>query len=237
MAMTSKCFKVLMVSELKSYLRQERRDVLNFDSQLETNLAYVYYLKSGEVILMPGNLLDSSKGIIFNDSICFKEYLKKDSFPIENEDIKLEEKYQSDILELDKKMSEIITYLSKAYNYKSNPDSLSLLLQKAREKEINGKVPDKENLYSGLLLGEYIRRTNNGKWILLKKYGTFNPYYTPAILYADSSIIVLREDLDLYFNGSSITPENFVKLPFIVEPKLKLGSSFFEKNYPGYKIL
>ena len=77
----------------------------------------------------------------------------------------------------------------------------------------------------------------NGNWILLKKYGTFNPYYTPGILYPDHSIIVLSDILDLYFDNSSITSDNFVKLPFIKEPKLKLGNNFFEQKYPEYKIL
>lgn len=235
MIMTPKCYETLPVSELKTYLKHDSKDVFDFDLQLENNNAFVYYLESGKVILMPNSRLDTSKGILFNDNNCFKECLQKDSFPIENEDVSLEEMYQPELLELDKRMDEIITYLSIAYNCKSN--SLSLLLQKAREKEAHRKVSDKENLYSGLLLGEYIRISNNANWILLKKYGTFNPYYTPALIYPDNSILVLSDNLDLYFDSSSITPENFIGLPFIKEPKLKLESDFFKKNYPGYKIL
>lgn len=92
-------------------------------------------------------------------------------------------------------------------------------------------------MYAGLMLGEYIRTAVHGKWILLKQFGTFNPYYVPGILSTEKLIIVLPNVTDLFFSGGGISLDNFIKMPSIQEPPLKLGSEVFKANYVSYKII
>lgn len=233
LTMITECYKVLPISELQLYVQKNSKE--DSDDQLKTNYALVYYLKSGEVVLMPGSHSERGKGLLFKDVNCFKNFEKMDSFPIENEKKVLEEKYQSTILSLNTKIPEILSNLTKLVNDNQKEDSIPSLLEKSKKKVY--KKDEKVNIYSGLLLGEYIRRTYNGKWILLKIYGTFNPYYTPAILYPDNSVLLLRNKLKTYFENQSITLDTFINLDFIKDPGLKFGGTFFKNNYSGYILL
>lgn len=233
--MNLNCYKIQTVSELKHILHNESRDILRFDLQLKDNLAFIYYLKTGHVIMLPNNLLDNEKGILFDSKSCFEKYLQKDSFPIENQEIQIEENFQEEILEVNLRIDSIVAYFVKKYDHESQL-TLSDILLKVRNDEKQKRVDSKETLYSGLLLGEFVRRAVDGKWILLKKYGTFNPYYTPGIIYPDGSILILREKLDLFFESDSILPEGFLKWPGIRNPSLKFESRVFKSRYPYYQI-
>lgn len=230
----SENYKIVSVAESKDHLKVESRTVFDFDSQLKNNKAFVYFLKSAEVILLPNNLLDSSKGIIFKKKQFFEDCLRDDKFPLGNESIRLEERYQSEISQIDKIVPNIVTSLSESLNYRSDTKDLSGLLEKARD--MNAKANEKEYLYSALLLGEYVRRMHKGNWILLKEYGTFNPYYTPGIIYPDSSVVIIRNIFD-FFSHSELSPEKFGHNQFIQEPKLNLKNWSFKQDYPDYKIL
>src|SRR6266705_219125 len=83
--MTPECYQVSQVSKLEPYLKSESRTVHDYDAQLKTNYAFVYYLKSGQVLLLPSNRLGDSRGLLFSDKQCFSECVKKDHFPIDNE--------------------------------------------------------------------------------------------------------------------------------------------------------
>lgn len=238
MTTISESYSILSVFELKEILKNEQKknNVLDYDKQLSTNQAFVYYLHSGKVILLPNNLLDSSKGVLFDTKASFEYFLERDSFPIENERATLEEKHQTEILNLNNRIAEIIDRISLKLGSKQSSESLSGLLHEMK-KPGNRKVLKEEIFNCGLILGEYVRRQKKGKWILLKLYGTFNPYYTPAILYPDKSVMVLRNSLSHYFDNNAMTPEKFIQLPFINEPVLNYDGNTFKGSYTVTKIL
>lgn len=230
-------YSILNVSELLSRLETESRNIFDIDTQLSTNLCFVYYLKSGEVILIPGaSKTDTSKGILFSERKYFDECVKNDHFPVENERKTMEETYQDEIKTINKQIDKMFYELNSKLSTKevldvNNISSLSKLLEFAKKKW--KKLTTQDQLHAALLLGEYTRRTYKARWLLIKKYGTYNPYYTPAILYSDNSILELRNYLSIYFNRPA-TPEMYVKYPFIENPSLKLNL----KDDPSrYKIL
>lgn len=225
------CHKVIPVSELKLLLTAESRGVLDFDQQLKTNKAFVYSMKTGKVVVLPNDLSDNSNGLLFNNKSCFEQCISLDKFPIDNQNKTLEEKFQPDILNIDKQIERIILDLSAPYGFQPNPPPLEILLRKLKSSK--GKRSDQMTLYSGLVLGEYLRRAVRGKWVLLKTYGTFNPYYTIGIVYPNMSVVILRDAVDMYFFGSSIAPESFIELPFIQSPSLKIKNT----NFVEYRIL
>lgn len=238
--MTNQCYKILTVKELEAQLKLNSIKELEFDTCLKTNNCFAYYLKSGEVILLPNNSSELSKGILFENKNCFLDCVEKDSFPIENESKTIEEKYSTDINTVNRGINEMVNYLFSKLVPDKNVDfidasSLSQILQEAKIKR--KRLSEREVLYSALALGEYVRRLNNGKWILLKQYGTFNPYYVPAIIYPDNSILPFWNYLNSYFKDTNTTPEVFANLPYIKNPVLKIESEFFKNNYFGYTIL
>jgi len=230
-------YEILPVPELKIRLKQESRDLFEFDYQMKHNHAYVYYLRSGQVILMPNNLYDKQKGIIFKNRQVFDKYAVMDRFPIENENASIEEIFQPEILGVGKNITEIVSYLSDFYGLDSSSTTLPQILIKAQERTGAIKISHKEYMYATLLLGEYIRKSVNGKWILLKEYGTFNPYYTPAIINTNNSIVILLYVSDLYFDANEYSLKDFLRYPSVKEPSLKFGSKIFNNSFSEYKII
>lgn len=235
--MSNKKFEVMPVSKLKKLVNAEPRDLFAYDEQLKHSNALVYYLKSGQVILMPNNLYDKTKGILFENKSEFNKFLAIDSFPIENENPLLEESFQSTILNINQKCKELEADLAKQYKINGDSEKLSELLIAARDRLTKSNVSDREAMHANLLLGEYLRKSIKGKWILLKQYGTFNPYYVPGIIANDNSIVVLRDISNLFFNTGQISLENFLKLPSVKNPTIKLDGTVFKNNYVDYRIL
>jgi hypothetical protein len=233
-------YNIEQVSDIKKRLQAESKNITDFDTQLQTNLAFVYTLKTGEVAMIPGNYTNESRGLVFKDKNCYLEYLQKDHFPIENERMLIQEKHQAEVLEVNNNTGKLFSQLSEKMNMPPGNEAvtaaaLSALLQKIRTEK--NKLSKKEIFYAALLLGEYLRITGNGHWLLLKQYGTFNPYYTPAILYADKTIVLFWDYLNSYFTNPGITPENYANLPYIKKPSLSFESNFFKVNFPAYKEL
>lgn len=219
-------YKILSVIEMDDYLKANGKTegIWSYDLQLKTNLCFVYYLNSGEVALIPSNMSETSKGILFSERKFFDECVRNDSFPIENERKGMEEHYQVEIKTVNTQIKNIFEALSSKLSPKepldgNNMASLSKLLELTKKKW--KRLTPQEQIYAGLLLGEYIRRSYNGKWLLLKKYGIYNPYYEVGILYPDNSILELRNYLNAYYD-QPVTPEMFVT--FIAETNIPLSA-------------
>lgn len=232
-------YQVLSILELKELLNSDEISLKKFDSQLSTNNAYVYYLSSGKVILLPNIYTNKSQGLLLQNKETLKNLINKDSFPIENENKTVEEKYKNDIESLGSNISNLIHSMmlkNGLSDYKPDHEisTLSLLLKQLKQKR--KKLSEKELFNAALALGEYTREVNGGKWIILKKYGTFNPYYTPAIIYPNQAILLFWDFLQSYFDDSNTTPEIFAALPYIKKPGLTLDGHFFNNNFYGYKI-
>lgn len=231
-------YKVLPVPDLKARLEHESKGrVMNFDVQLKHSNALVYFLKSGEVILLPNSLSDRSTGLLFENKKIYEMYLSLESFPIQNEYMAFEELFQNEILNLGSNIKEVIHYLDsldtdRSYEGSSLENILTSL--KLRVKKVTS---DKEIMFRSLILGEFIKSKVGGEWILLKQYGSFNPYYTPAILKNDGLIIELMLVVDFYFTESDFSLSSLLKLPYIKEPVLKINSEIFDRTYAGYKFI
>lgn len=237
--MTEECYKILPLNKIEERLSSDSLKMSDFDTCLLNSGALVFFLRNGETVLVSGEHSDNSNGIIFDSKECYLHYLENDKFPIQNDKLTIEELFQSDILCIDQKINDFIKYFSNLKKRPINGDDDGViveLLQSLKQKNKNKKLSKQEFFYSSAILGEYVRRKNNGKWILLKKYGSYNPYYTIGIIYPDSSIFYLRNYSDSYFKNSTITPENFVNLPYVKKPGLLLGTPFFKNNFWGYII-
>ncbi len=238
MIMDPECYKVYYSQDIIVKLNANSIKVADFDTCLSTNKCFVYYLKSGEVFLLPNNYSNvHSKGILFYNKECYDDCLKKDHFPIENSKLVIEEKYANYIQNVDKKIDTVIQemmlrFMPKNKEKLSDSTRISQLLLTLKSKKLN----EKDLFYAALTLGEFVRRFNKGHWIILKRYGTYNPYYTPGIIYEDNSICLFWDYLKTYFKNPPLTPEKFSSLTYIKKPALNLNSNFFQNNFYGYLI-
>lgn len=197
--------QIFLVKELTEILKKQGRNIDKFDRQLFTNLCFVYFINDSKVIVLPNDLNPNSKGFLIKNQEVFENILKDDYFPIEpeypffyNEKIKeLVNIYKN--IDLYKKD----TLVQTGINLDSlNEDKLKELFEKMSKK----KIRSYDNfLRFTALLGAYLIDTNSGKWILIKRYLNYNPYYMPAILFEDESVYKLFEDFeDYYFNRDDL---------------------------------
>src|ERR1700722_17092567 len=95
--MGQNCFVVRDSKDILIFLNEHAINTAHYSDLLATNQCYIYYLKSGEVVMMPSTFKNQgSKGIIFREKACFLDCVKHDSFPIENDPKKIEEKYKAE---------------------------------------------------------------------------------------------------------------------------------------------
>jgi hypothetical protein len=236
--MEDNCYKVINYDEVKSILDDNSRTFTGFDLCLSTNLCFVYYLKLGEALLIPPNYSDQNlKGLLFANKKCLFDCIDADHFSIQNERMTVAEKY-GDILEnLQASIKPIVKELLSEYM----PEKKNAAIESATISQLliiiqKNKLPEKNMFYAALALGEYVREVNGGKWIILKKYGTYNPYYVPAIIYPDNAIFTLWDDLSSFFQDFNTTPEIYACLPWVKSPGLVMGNAFFRNNFYGYRI-
>lgn len=233
--MKAKDFEVLKVKDAESVLSAENKDFMSFDFQHKFNNAYVFILASGDVLMLPNSLQPNENGIKFKSKKNYEVFSQKDRFPINNTFLSIQEIHQKEILRLGENTSEVVNFFKERLKIVNDAKDYKEILQKIKSIDLSDDLT-KGYIYSRILLGEQIRITVKGKWILLKEYGTFNPYYTPAIIDNKNQIIELIHLSDLFFDNPSITVDNFLKLPFIFEASLKFNSSHFTERYSGYII-
>lgn len=202
-------YKISTVQELTKVLLEDGKNINQPDEQLQTNYAFVFFLNSGKVVLLPNDRLNESQGLLFDTRKAYENCLQNDSFPIPEKQTVVEDRYKEQILSVE---TNIDTYLQEAANLvdydlaKGNLKDLLLQLRKHNQK----KYKEKDYFYSALALGEYIRMIKNGKWTILKRYRTFNPYYTPAVMLPSGREIILRDKMELFFD-SQVPLENYIK--------------------------
>jgi hypothetical protein len=228
-------FEINKVYELKELLKQEGKDFMNFDNQLKYSGAFVYFLKSGNVLLLPNSLLDSAKGIKFNDKYTFEKCLKEEKFPIENENPSNEESFQDEISQINVRIPQVLNYFKDSLNIVVDSDC-NTMIKRVKAIKFQKNIL-KQEMYSAFLLGEQIRKSIRGRWILLKQYGTFNPFFIPAIINNSDQVILLSPISKLFFSDLEIELNDFLKIPFITQPKLALNTPYFKNLYPEYLIL
>jgi hypothetical protein len=184
-------YEVKQVPVLIDYLKvNKKKPYIGFDIQLPTNYAHVYYLENGEVVLVPATYKPEQYGLLLQSKIVLDEMIHKDSFPIENSDKQILEYAPNALLKLPD-IAFFKNYLDKKLALNDILDKTSIQKYYAgvlKLKKRNIILP-LDYIALGILFESLIKQDMNGEWILLKKYGTFNPYFEPAILSPDKKII------------------------------------------------
>jgi hypothetical protein len=202
-------YKIATVKELSKMLLKNGKYIDNPDEQLQTNFAFVYYLSSGKVILLPNDRLDKSQGLLFEHKDIYNHYLQNDSFPIPEKQTVVEDRYKQEILSVDTKINDYVLEAARLVSYDLSSGSLEGLLLQLREHNQKRYI-ERDYFISALVLGEYIRIERNGKWSVMKRYRTFNPYYTPTVTLPSGREVILRDKMELFF-GSKISPKNYLE--------------------------
>jgi len=182
------CAKIKSLEEIKDYLLTHHKTLRDYDDHLSKGYGTIYKLSTGEVILTPTLSRSGSKCLLFTNEECFLECLRNESFPIENEDKEIFEYDLEGQRNIHKNISKYHGYLNKRLklNYLSLDRSN---IREYYEGVLKLKKKTQEDILAlGAVMGELWRKELNGKWILEKWYGTYNPYYKPLIVYSDNKL-------------------------------------------------
>lgn len=188
----------------------------DFDYQLETNHAFIYKLNTGQVVLFPSFAAPNPpKCLVFRDRACFDECVSKDHFPIENYAKQLEDYDAARLRDIASNIGYYQEYLNHRYKF-----DFTELNREIIHRYYLKVLKDKSRYPSaiialGALMGEQLRVELNGKWVLRKWYGPYNPYYSPLIKLDDKAFRVND------------------KLFSMLESKTEDSSAFFDRRFFG----
>ncbi|HEX8278454.1 MAG TPA: hypothetical protein VF540_07150 [Segetibacter sp.] len=192
------CFQIKKTEELIDYLKtNENIDVFNdFGYQLQTNYGFVYNLKNKEVAFFPNNF--RGDGLLFQDEDCFQQFVAADKFPIDNPEKSLYDTEIDRIKKINKQIDFYRIHLNTVLKF--DFPEISREAAQAYLKKVIGRTIKKLTTNTDLValiavFGEIIRREIDGKWVIEKWYGTYNPHFKPRILTKDKKLIFIDDTL------------------------------------------
>ena len=180
------CVDIIEYSAFRKLLADHGKDPGDFDYQLKTNYAFIYKLHTGQIVLPPAQpTANEPKCLVFRDQACFDACILNDYFPIENYDKQLEDHDPDRLKDIESNINYYQEYLNNRYKF--DFDKLDReIVQSYYSKVLKDKSCYPQAIIAlGSLMGEQLRIELNGKWVLRKWYGSYNPYYTPLIKSGD----------------------------------------------------
>jgi hypothetical protein len=189
-------YEIMKAKKMISYLKKNgRKDpYFDFDFQLQTNYGFVFILKNGRVAFIPNNFRDDA--ILFNNRQSYQKTINSDFFPIENPDKSLYDVEIKRISTINKQIEFYQTHLNTVLKFdfkKLDIESAQVYMKKIIGRKIKKMTTDTDLIALIAILGEILRQRINGKWLLEKWYGTYNPYYMPRILTPSKKIIHIND--------------------------------------------
>lgn len=197
--MMTDSLKTKTVNELEIYLQYYNKTIDDDNYQLKTNGAFIFKLENGEVILLPNHLKPESYGIIFQDDACFQNIIKKDLFPLENDNKTIYEEEKKRFQSLKEYIPFYQNYLNERLEveYKDiDEEKLDTYFRKLMQKKPK-KITDLDHVAMGVMFGWLLQKKTNGKWMLEKRYGSYNPYYIPIVSFEGKLIRIFDEYIGL----------------------------------------
>ncbi|HEY9047591.1 MAG TPA: hypothetical protein VIN08_16910 [Ohtaekwangia sp.] len=211
------CVDIIEYSTFQKLLADHHKDPMrDFDYQMETNHAFIYKLNTGQIVLFPSfPSADPPKCLVFRDQGCFDAYVSEDRFPIENYDKQLEDHDTNRLKNIGSNISYYQGYLNNRYKFnfiELNRETIQSYYLKVSKDEPGYPLTV---IALGALMGEQLRIELNGKWVIKKNYGPYNPYYSPLVRSDDKVFPV------------------YDKLYSMIESKAKDSSGFFDRRFFG----
>ncbi len=192
--MNQECYQKKPIRELLGLLKKDGHPF--FGDQLPKNYCNKYTISDGRVVMLPNTMHEGvydEQALIFDSEECFDHFQKTGYFPIDNFDRDIYEIDQKKIETLNLQIGYFQNVLNEFFNLSKCPiNHESIIEYYTKIVELNEEQLQEngELLYLALavVFGEFVRNEFNGKWILLKKYGVYNPYYFPYVLGNDGII-------------------------------------------------
>lgn len=191
------CYQIKDPQELTDYLKGQGRDAFHdWDYQLQTNYGFVHKLKNGQVAFFDNHF--NQKAILFDTEKCFDDVIKADKFPIENPEQEIfdveGDRMKTFHLQADKYRQHLNSVLKFDFQ-EINKEAAQAYLKKVIGRFIKKLTKPRDVVALISVIGELVKQETNGKWFLVKRYGTYNPIYEPNIVTADGNVFLISSNI------------------------------------------
>lgn len=190
----NKLYQIINVTELIDYLNSMgRKDpLMDSDYQLQTNYGFIHELSNGKIVFLPNDL--RGEGLLVSSKIELDRIIKEDKFPIDNPTKTIFENETNQLLNLPREIQNYKNYLNEILQFDFetiSKESAQAYLKKIVGRSLKKVATDKEKVALIIMFGHLIKQEVNGSWILVKRYGKYNPYYEPEIRTDSNRVIML----------------------------------------------
>lgn len=207
-------YRIVKVKNLKEIISEDNRNIFEYDVQLPNN-CFAYYLSDDKVIVLPNSLKDNHMGIFFLEKRSFDKAIIEDKLPIDNPSKTFFELEIEIIREINKNIDYYQSWLNEQFNgnYKEvDINILNFYYRNLKQKQSNSKLAPKDYVAFATLVTQHLLKSDNTKWGLYKKYGQYNPYYEPCILYGDDMINFIFPRIWKYIDSDFESFDGFFKV-------------------------
>lgn len=192
-----RCYKIKNASELIDYLKKQGRDaLLDFNYQLKTNLGFVHELQNGEVIFFDNHFL--YEAILFDNKKCFDDIIKADRFPADNVEKVIFDFEEDRIKNFHLQSEHYRKHLNSILNFdypQITKEAAKYYLKKVIGRSIKKVTTPSDIIALISVIGQLVKDETDGKWFLVKRYGTYNPIYEPYIVTASGNVISISSQV------------------------------------------
>ena len=189
----SNCYSLLPTLETASeYLMKFNRDINEVDIKLSGhNNGHVIILENGEYVFIP-NYRDfpnfiAEIVIVFSSKECFEEIYNTDNWPILYEPRTIFEKLSTEMVYFPENIQFFKNVIEKEFNIQiisgtvEELESIRSLVSKVLKKTKLNLNDHLVLLSYYIFIAEIIKLKTASKWILLKDYGAYGPFYFPTL--------------------------------------------------------
>ena len=205
-------YQILSTENLKKILKKNGR-TFDFDYQLETNKAFIFVLKDTSVLFYPNNP-DAKEGFLFKNKSVLDKMIIDDFFPLQfSLGRYLHDKYITEIKELN--IDYFRNFLFSTHLFKKDKDKK---IEDIYNTFLHSKNKKWELAYAiSILVMEDYKLKHNAKWLIVKRYGPYNPYFEPY----------------LYTNDGRVFDVFYIMFTSLMKSKFPLDGNirFLESNY------
>jgi hypothetical protein len=195
------------------------------------DLLLIFNLPEDQFLVMPNSY---NLNLIKKCNICYlvksesllKDWIDNESFPEDCNEIRVFQKHQDYVLNINKHTPEVLAYFLKNYGIDLSKEisikDIELIYNQTKHK--GSDKFDKSFLYSAPAICLFVKQKYNCKWVLLKDRGNFNKYYKPALVDDLGHLYLIFENLEgIKADKFELRFELFKNWHLIRKPNIRLS--------------
>ncbi len=175
-------YEIITLEKIKSILLENDRYLEDMDEIIETNQAYIFYLKEDTIIVYRNG---TQRGLLLNDRAFLKTLIQNEYYYIEDE---YGQSYEYEVDKF-KNINKNIPYFLSFINSVMQKQYTGINKENLEEILTFFYIKKKKNNFTRYewnaliaVVGEYSRKELDGKWLLKKGVGEYNSYYEPLFM-------------------------------------------------------